>query len=92
MIDLGESSEEGLLGYDKWIMDVLRKYKYGKGIEYNINDKVGYFIYMYRSNDNRLHGYELICRVEERKENSYDLRVDDMLVYKNIHTRYLRKI
>ena len=92
MINLEESSEEALFHYDNWIKDVLRKYKYGKCKEYKVNDKVGYFIHMYSSKDNKLHGYEMICMIEDIKENNYDIRVDDTLIYKNVSCRYLRKI
>ena len=92
MINLEESSEEALFKYENWIKDMLRKYKYGKYKEYKVSDKVGYFIHMYNSKDNKLHGYEMICNIEEIKENNYDIRVDDTLIYKNVSFRYLRKI
>lgn len=89
MIDLNESSEEGLFYYQHWIKEVLRKYKFGKQKDYKIGTKVGYFIHMYISKTNRLHAFEIDCVIDSVNE-SFNLKVDDDLTYRNVSHKYLR--
>lgn len=90
MNDLNESSIEGLFNYEHWIKEMLRKYKFGKQKNYKIGDKVVYFIHMYKASTNKLHAYEIECTINEIND-SYNLNVDNDLIYKNISHRYLRK-
>tara|TARA_B100001175_G_C19154012_1_gene469620 strand:+ start:218 stop:505 length:288 start_codon:yes stop_codon:yes gene_type:complete len=94
MNDLNEQSEEALFNYEEWIKNIKRKYKYGKQKNYEIGDKVGYFIHMYKASTNRLHAYELECLVINNKYNNYDIKTneDEKLVYLGISYKNLRNI
>jgi hypothetical protein len=94
MNDLNEHSEEALLNYEGWIKSIKRKYKYGKEKDFNIGDKVKYFIYMYKASTNRLHAHELDCFIINKKNNSYDIQTNEneKLVYLGISYKNLRNI
>jgi len=93
MIDLNEQSEEGLFHYEEWIKNIKRKYKYGKEKNFNIGDKVNYFIHMYNASTNRLHAYELECLVTNKNDNYYDIKTTEQesLIYLGIIYKNLRK-
>lgn len=92
MNDLNEQSEEALFHYEEWIKNVKRKYKFGKEKNFKINDKVKYFIYMYKAYTNKLHAYELDCIIINKNDNSYDIQTieDEKLVYLGISYKNLR--
>lgn len=93
MNDLNEHSEEALFNYEGWIKSIKIKYKYGKEKDFNIGDKVKYFIYMYKASTNRLHAYELESIIINKNNNSYDIKTieDENLIYSDIIYKNLRK-
>lgn len=89
---LDEYSEYALFQYKEWMKDMKRKYKYGRITHYNLGEKVSIIQFIYKAIENKLQVCEIIGIIQKINNNNYDiLKLNDDIVYKNIHYINLKK-